>query len=284
MKGASRVTRGPGDHLREMPQLLGDFGRTLVTHEPPIGKGTSPITRPSSSATWPPPISASRATLPPSPWARAVPERPPPCSCGHRGRRLTRWHPARDRTRSRSRGLSDRSPGDARPPRCEPTSRPGPVTSMTTSLVDSDLGSVPITLARPPAGGCQVERTRPGCGPGALSAASNQGWARQGRLRGTTRPLVATRRPACQTRAGSKVVISSNAEHVCLVAGCQTTQMVEMVVLGRVARRQHQGVLQLHPAATARTHAVVDMAVAKEACLARGRPVQRATPGRCRGG
>ncbi len=40
--------------------------------------------------------------------------------------------------------------------------------------------------------------------------------------------------------------------------------MVEMMVLSRVARRQHQGVLQPHPGGHGQTHAVVDMAVAQK--------------------
>ena len=71
----------------------------------------------------------------------------------------------------------------------------------------------------------------------------------------------ASRLPDASGLEGRHIV---EAEHVCLVAGCQPPQMVEMVVLGRVARRQHQGVLQLHPGGHRQTHAVVDMAVAKK--------------------
>ena len=55
---AERRGRGMLDGL----DLGGDGGDGLSLISPPSGSGTSAMTRPASTATWPPPISASRAT------------------------------------------------------------------------------------------------------------------------------------------------------------------------------------------------------------------------------
>jgi hypothetical protein len=80
---------------------------------------------------------------------------------------------------------------------------------MTTSLVDSDLDSVPITLALPLAGGDRSNE--PGAGPCSKCTefSIQPGAGTSGTAPGRARPFIATRRPACQTRAGSKLEMSS---------------------------------------------------------------------------
>ena len=99
---------------------------------------------------------------------------------------------------------------------------------------------------------------------GGPNAASSRGPRRRGTAPGTTdavhRHQAAGLPDACRLEARHVV----EAQHVGLVAGCEPAQVVEVVVVGRIARREHEGVLDAHPGGDGQAHAVVDVPGVKQ--------------------